>query len=127
MCSILRKHLIYMACILLWSSAVKVHDLQAYSKMDVTREHISRLLELREILLEFQIGFNFVNAVCAVLESTSSSELSSVIIESRNLQLVTFSSFDFCIDATGVVCHQLGLLGTDLHAVCCGGFVEGLN
>ena len=27
-----------MACILLWSSAVRVHDSQAYRKMDVTRE-----------------------------------------------------------------------------------------
>ena len=32
-----------MACILLWSSAVRVHDSQAYSKMDVTREGISRI------------------------------------------------------------------------------------
>ena len=39
-----------MACILLWSSAVRVHDSQAYRKMDVTRECISRILELREIL-----------------------------------------------------------------------------
>ena len=51
MCSILRKHLISMACILLWSSAVRVHDSQAYRKMDLTRERISRILELREILL----------------------------------------------------------------------------
>ena len=36
--SILRQHLISMACILLWSSAVRVHDSQAYRKMDVTRE-----------------------------------------------------------------------------------------
>ena len=35
--------------------------------------------------------------------------------------------FDLCVDATGVVCHQLGLLDTDLHAVGCGGFVESLN
>ena len=35
--------------------------------------------------------------------------------------------FYFCVDATGVVCHQLGLLGTDLHAVGCVGFVETLN
>ena len=28
--------------------------------------------------------------------------------------------FDLCVDATGVVCHQLGLLDTDLHAVGCG-------
>ena len=32
--------------------------------------------------------------------------------------------FDLCVDATGVVCRQLGLLGTDLHAVGCGGFVR---
>ena len=30
--------------------------------------------------------------------------------------------FDLCVYNTGVVCHQLGLLGTDLHAVGCGGF-----
>ena len=34
---------------------------------------------------------------------------------------------DLCVDVIGVVCHQLGLLGTDLHAVDCGGFVETLN
>ena len=27
--------------------------------------------------------------------------------------------FDLYVDATGVVCHQLGLLGTDLHALGC--------
>ena len=60
-----------MACILLWSCAVRVHDSQAYRKMDVTRERISCILELREILLSFQSGFNLVNAavVCAILES----------------------------------------------------------
>ena len=60
-----------MACILLWSSAVRVHDSQACRKMDVTRERISRILELREILLSFQTGFNLVSAavVCAILES----------------------------------------------------------
>ena len=39
-----------MACILFWSSAVRVFDSQAYRKMDVTRERISRILELREML-----------------------------------------------------------------------------
>ena len=43
-----------MTCILLWSSAVRVHDSQAYGKTDVTRERISRILELREILMSFQ-------------------------------------------------------------------------
>ena len=39
-CSILRKHLISMACILFLSSAVRVHDSQACRKMNVTRERI---------------------------------------------------------------------------------------
>ena len=42
-----------MACIL-WSSALRVQDSQAHRKMDVTREWISCILELREILLSFQ-------------------------------------------------------------------------
>ena len=84
-----------MACILLWSSAVKVQDSQAYRKMDVTRERISCILELREILLSFQTGFSLVNAavVCAILESISGLEPSSVITEPRHLTLVTVSSF----------------------------------
>ena len=70
-CSILQKHLISMTCILLWSSAGRVHDSQVHRNMDVTRECISRILELREILLSFQTGFNFVNAavLCAILEN----------------------------------------------------------
>ena len=60
-----------MACILLWSSAVRVHDSQAYRKMDVTREPISRILELREILLSIQIGFSLVT----LQDSTSNSSI----------------------------------------------------
>ena len=84
-----------MACILLWSSAVRVHDSQAYRNMDVIRERISYILELREILLSFQAGFNLVNAavVCAILESISRLETSSVITEPRYFKLVTVSSF----------------------------------
>ena len=95
MCSILRQHLISIASILFWSSAVRVHDSQAYRKMDVTRERISRILELREILLSLQTGFNLVNTnvVCAILESISGLEPSSVISEPRYLKLVTVSSF----------------------------------
>ena len=33
-------------------------------------------------------------------------------------------NFDLCVDATGVICHQLGLLGTDHHVIGCGGFVK---
>ena len=84
-----------MACILLWISAERVYDSQAYRKMDVTRERISRFWEVREILLSFQTGFNFVSGaiVCAILESTSGLQPSLVIIEPRYLKLVTVSSF----------------------------------
>ena len=63
--------------------------------MDVTRERISRILELREILLPIQTGFSLVNpaVACAILESISGLEPSSVITESRYLKLVTVSSF----------------------------------
>ena len=100
--------------------------------MDVTRERISRILELREILLSIQTGFSLVKAavVCAILESISGLEPSSIITEPRYLKLVTVSSFcpfNLCVDATGVACHQLGLLSTDLHAIRCAGFVKTLN
>ena len=73
MCSILRQHLISMACILIWSSAVRVHDSQPYRKMDVTRKCVNRILELTEIPLSIQTGFGLVKAavVCAILESIS--------------------------------------------------------
>ena len=66
-----------MACILLWSSAVRVHDSQAYRKMDETRERISCILELRVAILESILGL----------------EPSSVITELMYLRFVTVSSF----------------------------------
>ena len=115
-----------MACILVCSSAVTVHDSQAYRKMDVTRERISCILELTEILLLFQTGFRLVNAavVCAILGSISGLEPSSVKTQPRYLKPLLVSSF---CPFTGVVCHQLGLLGTDLRAIGCADFVETLN
>ena len=70
---------------------MRVNDSQAYRKMDVTRKRSSRVLELREILLSFQTGFNLVSAavVCAILESVSGLEPSSVITEPWYLKLVT--------------------------------------
>ena len=46
-----------------------VNILQAYRKIDVTWERISRTFELREIHLSFQTGFDLVSAavVCAIL------------------------------------------------------------
>ena len=63
-----------------------VNDAQAYRQMDVTRERISRILELREMLLSFQTGFNLINAavVSAILESILSVELSSDTTEPRS-------------------------------------------
>ena len=51
-------------------------------------------LGLREILLSFQTGFNLVDAavVCAILESTSGLEPSSVMTEPRYFELVAVSS-----------------------------------
>ena len=68
---------------------MRVHVSQAYKKMDVTRERISRILELREILLSTQIDFSLVNAAvaCAILQSISGLEPSSVINEPRYLKL----------------------------------------
>ena len=74
---------------------MRVLDPQAYRKMDVTRDCISRIFELREILMLFQIDFNLVNAtlVCAILESISGLEPSLVITKPKYLELVTVSSF----------------------------------
>ena len=113
---------------------MRVHDSQAYRKMDVTRECISRILELREIVLSIQTGFSLVNAAvaCAILKSFSGLEPSSVITDPQVfeacdcLKLLSIH-FDLCVDATGVACHQLCLLGTDLQAGGCGGFVEALS
>ena len=70
---------------------MRVHDSQAYRKIDVIGERISCILELREILLSFQTGFSLVNVavVCDILESISGLESSSVITEPRYLKPVT--------------------------------------
>ena len=70
---------------------MRIHDSQAHRKMDVTRERISCILELRDIPLSFQTSFDLVNVavVCATLESISGFEPSSVITVPRYLKLVT--------------------------------------
>ena len=74
---------------------MRVHDLQVYREMDVTRECVSRLLDLRGMPLSFQTSFGPANAavVYAVLESISGLVPSSVATELRNLKLVIVSSF----------------------------------
>ena len=82
-------------------------------KMDVTKECIRCIFELRELLLSFQTGFNLVNAavVCAILEP------SSVITELEACDCLKLPPIycNLCNNATGVVCYQLGLLGTCLN------------
>ena len=46
---------------------MRVHDSQGYRKVDVTRERISLILELREMLLSFQTGFNLVSAAVVIV------------------------------------------------------------
>ena len=110
-----------------------VHDSLAYRKMDVTRELISRILELREILLSFQTGFNLVNAaiVYAIPESISGLEPSSVITEPRYLKLVIVTSFCPCILISLLMPLMLFVISLAfsvlINAVGCGGFVETLN
>ena len=76
--------------------------------MDVTRERISRILELREVL-SFQTGFILVSAAvaCAILESISGLKPSSVttaqVLEACDSLKLMSIYFDLCVDATGVV------------------------
>ena len=51
-------------------------------------------MELREIVLSFQAGFNLVNAavVCAILERMSSLGPSSVITAARYLKLLKYNT-----------------------------------
>ena len=52
---------------------------------------------------------------------------SAQVLEACDCLMLLSIYFNLCVDATGVVCNQLGLLGTDPHAVGYGGFVETLN
>ena len=109
---------------------MRVHDLQAHRKIDVTRECISLILELREILLSFQTGFNLVNVavVCAILESISGLVPSSVVTEASYLMLVTVSSFcPFTLISVfmPLVLFVISLVFSAL--IPCGGFVNTLS
>ena len=99
--------------------------------MEMTRERISFTFDPRDILLSLQMGFSFVRAAvaCAILERTSGLEPSSETTAPRYLKIVTVPNtcpftFYLSLDAIGTVCHQFGLLCTDLHLKPCAGFVE---
>ena len=44
-----------------------------------------------------------------------SSVITAQVFEACDCLKLLSVHFDLCVDATGVVCHQLGLLGTDRH------------
>ena len=82
---------------------MRVHESQAYRNMDVTRERISCILELREVLLSIQIGFSLVNAAvaCAILrlELLCRSHLSPIKPDDPPMSLFKASHVldqDFC-------------------------------
>ena len=65
---------------------------------------------------------------CRLCYSGEYLRLGTLVSYNRQKLMSIYSNI--CVSATVclfVFCHQLGLLGTDLHAVSCGGFVETLN
>ena len=105
-------------------SAVMVHVSHAYKNMDMARERISLILELMVMFLSFQMTFSLVTTavVWAVLDSTSGLDPSSAIRYYSSQIFKAMDGLQFLViygnvsaDAIGVICHQLGLLCTNLH------------
>ena len=69
----LLRHLNYIVLIVLWSSAVKIQDLQAYTKMSYIKAYRSFTLVWRDMFWSLQVGFCFRNApeFCAALARIS--------------------------------------------------------
>ena len=78
---------------------MRVHDSQAYRKMAVTRERISRILELRETLLSFQTGFNCDHLTTAIAsELAEGQEFLELILlgEKKILQVQVKAIQNYC-------------------------------
>ena len=73
-----------------------------------------------------QLQANISRECCFVCDRAAFTCLALIPGAGNNFKFLSIY-FDLCVGVTGVVCHQLGLLGTDLHAVVCGGFVETLS
>ena len=108
-----------------------VHVSHAYKHMDVTRERISLILEPMAMFLLFQMTFSLVTAavVWAILGSASgldpSSNDSSQIFKAMDGRKFLVVYGHVSANAICVICHQLGLLCTDLHTICRGGSLQG--
>ena len=120
----LQQHLISKAYVIFSESAVSVHDSQVYRNMEMTREPISFTFDPTDMLLSLQMGFSFARAAvaCAVREIISNFEAiiwnnySKVLEACYSTQLLPFCIY-LSLDAIGAVCHQLGLLGTNIHLI----------
>ena len=106
--------------------AVLVHVSHAKRKMDMAREGISLILELMAMFLSFQMTFSLVTAavVWAILDGISGSDPSSNTIAPRYLKLRMVPCFLSMVMSVLMPLGQLGLLCTDLHAICCGGIFK---
>ena len=89
---------------------MRVHDSQAYRKINVTRGRISRISELREILLSFQTGFSLVSAavVCAIPESILG--LESAGVDNIPAELVQAGG-EYVITALTTICNRIWQTG----------------
>ena len=101
------------------SSAVKVHESQAYRTKEMTRERISFTFDPKDMLLSLKVGFSFVRAAmaCTILERTSGLEPSSETTAPRYLKLVTvpnFCPFTF-ISLSGCHWHCLSSVWSSPH------------
>ena len=80
--------------------------------------------------LYFQIGFSFIRVAvaCSLRESLVLSHFLKHLIQGMYLKLMMVPRFhpylDLPLDAIGAVCHQFGILSTDLHLIPCADFVE---
>ena len=77
------------ACIFLAYSAVRVHVSHAYRKIEMTKEHILLIWELRAMFLSLHMVLSFDNAptVWTILDSISCFDPSSVINVPKYMQL----------------------------------------
>ena len=91
----------------------------------MTRERISFTFDPRDMLLSLQIGFSLVRAAVASaifdrtpgLEPSSETDNCCKMLEAcHSAQLLPFYLY-LSLDTIRAVCHQFGLLGTDLHLI----------
>ena len=103
-----------------------VHVSHSYKNMDMARERISLILELMVMFLSCQMTFSLVTTavVWAILDSTSRLDPSSQIFKATDGLRFLVVYGNVSADAIGVICHQLGLLCTDLHAMFCEGLFK---